>query len=214
MDQKKLRKALLLYAVTDRSWLRGRSLSEQVQEALAGGVTCLQLREKDLPAENFLAQARIIQELCRKYQVPFLINDNIEIARECQADGAHVGQHDLNAGEARRRLGPGKILGVSASTVEQARRAEDQGADYLGVGAVFPTSTKLDAKALSPQELTTICGAVSIPVVAIGGINRTNIAQLAGCGLAGIAVVSAIFASEDITAASRELLHLSQAIIT
>ncbi len=213
MNPKKLRDALLLYAVTDRSWLGGRSLSSQVEIALASGVTCLQLREKNLPEAEFLAEARIIGNLCRRYQVPFLVNDHLDIALESQADGVHLGQHDLTAEAARRRLGPGKILGISVNSLDQARQAQAQGADYLGVGAVFPTSTKLDADSLTLSELAEICQTVSLPVVAIGGINRANLAQLAGYGLAGVALVSAIFASEDIAAACRELLGLSRTII-
>lgn len=162
------REDLLLYGVTDRSWLNGKSLYSQVEGALKGGVTFLQLREKELDQEHFLREAVEIRGLCRKYQVPFIINDNVEIALEMNADGVHVGQSDMEAGKVREKLGPDKIIGVSARTVEQALLAEQRGADYLGVGAVFPTGTKLDAGDVSFETLRDICRAVSIPVVAIG----------------------------------------------
>ena len=199
------REDLLLYGVTDRSWLNGKSLYSQVEGALKGGVTFLQLREKELDQEHFLREAVEIRGLCRKYQVPFIINDNVEIALEMNADGVHVGQSDMEAGKVREELGPDKIIGVSARTVEQALLAEQRGADYLGVGAVFPTGTKLDAGDVSFETLRDICRAVSIPVVAIGGITGENFGELKGSGIAGIAVVSAIFAREDTEAAAGEL---------
>lgn len=199
------RKDLLLYAVTDRSWLNGRTLTEAVREALEGGVTFLQLREKELDDEHFLQEAKEIQKLCREYKVPFIINDNVAIARAIGADGVHVGQDDMEAGNVREMLGPDKIIGVSAHNVEEAVRAEQQGADYLGAGAVFPTGTKNDVSALSFETLRDICAAVSIPVVAIGGITKDKIAQLEGSGIAGTAVVSAVFAQSDIRKASMEL---------
>lgn len=199
------REDLLLYGVTDRSWLNGKSLYSQVEGALKGGVTFLQLREKELDQEHFLREAVEIRGLCRKYQVPFIINDNVEIALEMNADGVHVGQSDMEAGKVREKLGPDKIIGVSARTVEQALLAEQRGADYLGVGAVFPTGTKLDAGDVSFETLRDICRAVSIPVVAIGGITGENLGELKGSGIAGIAVVSAIFAREDTEAAAGEL---------
>ncbi len=199
------REDLLLYGVTDRSWLNGKSLYSQVEGALKGGVTFLQLREKELDQEHFLREAVEIRGLCRKYQVPFIINDNVEIALEMNADGVHVGQSDMEAGKVREKLGPDKIIGVSARTVEQALLAEQRGADYLGVGAVFPTGTKLDAGDVSFETLRDICRAVSIPVVAIGGITGENFGELKGSGIAGIAVVSAIFAREDTEAAAGEL---------
>ena len=199
------KKDLVLYAVTDRSWLRGETLYSQVEKALKGGATFMQLREKDLDEKTFLEEAVEIQKLCRKYQVPFVVNDNVEIALQMDADGVHVGQEDMEAGAVRAKLGPGKIIGVSAQTVEQAIQAEKNGADYLGVGAVFATGTKLDATDVSYDTLKAICSAVSIPVVAIGGITRDNLMELKGSGIDGIAVVSAIFAADDIEDAARQL---------
>lgn len=196
---------LLVYAVTDRSWLNGESLYSQVEKALKGGATFIQLREKELDEEQFLKEAIEIKELCKRYHVPFVINDNVEIADKVDADGVHVGQSDMEAGNVRAKLGPGKIIGVSAQTVEQALLAERCGADYLGVGAVFPTGTKLDAVEVSYETLKEICKAVHIPVVAIGGISSDNIIELRGSGVSGVAVVSAIFASEDIEAATKQL---------
>lgn len=206
------KKTLLLYAVTDRSWLGGRTLAGDVEHAIRGGVTFVQLREKDLPYEEFCREALSIGALCRAHHVPFVINDNVEVALASGADGVHVGQHDMAARDVRRLIGPDKILGVSAQTVAQAKLAESQGADYLGVGSVFPTSTKLDADAVSFETLRDICEAVTIPVVAIGGITRENIPQLAGSGIDGIAVVSAIFARPDIEQAARELCAATEQI--
>ena len=169
---------LRLYAITDRHWLNGETLYQQVEKALKGGVTFLQLREKNLDEEDFMKEARKIKALCKKYKVPLIINDNVEIAREIDADGVHVGQSDMEAGDVRDRLGPDKIIGVSARTVEQALLAQAHGADYLGVGAVFSTSTKSDAKNVSHETLKEICKAVRIPVVAIGGITRDNVKEL------------------------------------
>lgn len=209
----KLAQDLLLYAVTDRSWLGNETLCEQVRQALEGGVTCLQLREKDLNDEDFMQEALEIRDLCRSYDVPFIINDNVEIAVACNADGVHVGQHDMAAGLVREKLGKDKILGVSVQTVEQARLAELSGADYLGVGAVFSTSTKADADAVSFADLQEICAAVRIPVVAIGGISAENIMQLAKSGICGVAVVSAIFAQSDIRGAAANLLKLTKEMV-
>lgn len=202
-----------LYAVTDRSWLGGRTLAEQVKECLEGGVTFLQLREKKLDEEAFYQEALEIQKLCRDYHVPFIINDNVDVALRCNADGVHVGQSDMEAQDVRAKLGPDKIIGVSARTVEQAVRAEKMGADYLGVGAVFSTSTKLDAREVSWETLKEICETVSIPVVAIGGISEENLMQLSGTGVDGVAVVSAIFAQADVEAASRRLRELSEKMV-
>lgn len=204
---------LRLYAVTDRSWLGSRTLEDQVKECLEGGVTFLQLREKKLDEEAFYQEALKIKELCRSYWVPFLINDNVDVAMRCDADGVHVGQSDMEAQDVRRKLGPDKIIGVSARTVEQAVKAEAMGADYLGVGAVFSTSTKTDAQEVCWKTLREICQAVSIPVVAIGGITADNLPQLAGTGVDGVAVVSAVFAQEDIREASRKLLKLSEEMV-
>lgn len=196
---------LLLYAVTDRAWLGNETLYEQVEKSLKGGVTFVQLREKKLDEESFLQEAIEIKELCKKYNVPFVINDNVDIAIKMDADGVHVGQSDMEAGDVRAKLGPNKIIGVSAQTVEQAILAEKHGADYLGVGAVFPTGSKDDAEDVPFETLKAICEAVSIPVIAIGGITKDNVKELAGSGICGIAVISAIFASKDIEAATKEL---------
>lgn len=199
------KKDLLLYAVTDRHWLNGRTLYSQVEEALKGGATFIQLREKELDEEHFLEEAKEIKELCRRYQVPFVINDNVEIALAVDADGVHVGQSDMEAGDVRAKLGPDKIIGVSAQTVEQAVLAERHGADYLGVGAVFPTSSKDDAVEVPFETLKAICEAVSIPVIAIGGITKDNVKELSSSGICGIAVISAIYGQKDIKKASEEL---------
>lgn len=201
---------LLLYAVTDRTWLGEQTLCEQVEEALKGGATFVQLREKELDDDTFLAEAIEIQELCKRYKVPFVVNDNVEIARKMNADGVHVGQSDMEAGNVRALLGEDKILGVSAQTVEQAILAEQRGADYLGVGAVFHTGSKADADDVSRETLKAICEAVSIPVVAIGGIGKHNVLKLCGSGICGVAVISAIFAAEDITSATAELKVLTE----
>ena len=200
---------LRLYAVTDRAWLGGGTLAGQVEEAVRGGATCVQLREKHLDREAFLAEALALREVTRKAGVPLIINDDISICLESGADGVHVGQGDLPPEEARRLLGPGRILGVSARTVEQARAAAAAGADYLGVGAVFGTATKQDAQRISPERLREVCAAAPVPVVAIGGIREELVPQLFGCGAAGIAVVSALFAQPDITAAARRLRRLA-----
>lgn len=207
------KKAMLLYAVTDRSWLGDQTLYQQVEAALQGGATCVQLREKELSRQEFLKEALEIKKLCRSYQVPFIINDDVELALECEADGVHVGQHDMQAEKARKLLKGNMILGVSAKTVQQALLAEKNGADYLGVGAVFDTSTKKDAKLISHATLKEITDAVSIPVCAIGGISRENIMDLSGTGIDGVALVSAIFASSDIKKECRELRTLSEEMI-
>ena len=199
------KKDLLLYAVTDRHWLNGRTLREVVKESLDGGATFVQLREKTLDDETFLQEAKELQQLCREYGVPFVINDNVDIAIKMNADGVHVGQSDREAGDVRAKLGPDKIIGVSAGTVEEAILAEKRGADYLGVGAVFPTGSKDDAVDVPFDTLKAICEAVSIPVVAIGGISCENVKELAGSGICGVAVISAIFARKDIKKAAQEL---------
>lgn len=204
---------MLLYAVTDRAWVGRQTLYEQVEAALRGGVTCVQLREKELDAPAFLQEAKEICALCRRYGVPFLVNDNVEIAIACGADGIHVGQEDLAAGEVRRRVGEDMILGVSVHTVEQARQAVLDGADYLGLGAVFPTSTKADVDQMPYETLQAICAAVEVPIVAIGGINRENLPKLAGSGVDGVALVSAIFSAGDIEGACRELRALSSKMV-
>ncbi len=204
----------LLYAVTDRSWLGDSTLRAQVEDCLIGGVSMLQLREKELAFQPFSDEAVEIKTLCAKHCVPFIINDNIDIACACDADGIHIGQGDMNVIAARLRLGSGKIIGVSVQTVEQALHAERDGADYLGVGAVFPTSSKSDADDVKHDTLKMICDAVSIPVVAIGGINRHNIMELKGTRVDGVAVISAIFAQKDIVGATRELLALTKEMVS
>ena len=196
---------LLLYAVTDRHWLNGRTLLEVVRESLDGGVTMLQLREKTLEEGAFLEEARALQALCRERHVPFIVNDNVDIARAMGADGVHVGQSDMEALDVRAKLGPDKIIGVSAHSVEEALLAEKHGADYLGVGAMFPTGSKADVQELPYETLKDICAAVSIPVVAIGGISGENVGKLAGSGICGVAVISAIYAAKDVKAAAADL---------
>lgn len=204
---------LLLYAVTDRMWLNGRTLKEVVKESLDGGVTFLQLREKNLDDKHFLEEAVELQKLCKQYKVPFIVNDNVDIALKMNADGVHVGQSDMQAADVRAKLGPDKIIGVSAQTVEQAVLAQQRGADYLGVGAVFPTGSKADADDVSFETLKAICEAVTIPVVAIGGITQENLEQLKGSGICGIAVISAIYAQSDIKEASRKLKETTKKIV-
>ncbi|MBQ7951328.1 MAG: thiamine phosphate synthase [Clostridia bacterium] len=208
------KKSLLLYAVTDRTWLNGESLYEQVEKAIKGGATVVQLREKNLDEESLLSEALEIQALCKKYKIPFIINDHVEIAKKINADGVHVGQSDGKAENIRAMLGDEKILGVSAQTVEQALLAEKAGADYLGVGAVFPTGSKPDADDVSFDTLKEICSAVSIPVVAIGGISAKNAEMLKNSGISGIAVISAIFAAEDIESATKILRKLSEKVVS
>lgn len=200
---------MLLYAVTDRSWVGKQTLYEQVESALKGGVTCVQLREKELDQTAFLEEAVEMKKLCSKYGVPLIINDNVDVALKCGADGVHVGQSDMAAGNVRKAVGDKMIVGVSAQTVEQALAAQAAGADYLGVGAVFPTSTKSDAREVSLQTLKDICAAVDIPVTAIGGINKSNMAELSGTGIDGVALVSAIFAAQNIAEECRLLKRLS-----
>lgn len=202
-----------LYAVTDRSWLRGQTLYEQVEQALNGGATLVQLREKELDEDAFMREAVDMARLCHRYGVPLLINDNVEIARRSGADGVHVGQDDMEATSVRSILGSDMIVGVTAKTVEQALLAQEAGADYLGSGAVFGSSTKLNAKPMTKELLGSICNAVSIPVVAIGGINRNNILELAGTDIDGVAVVSGIFAATDIEAECRHLRSIVEQII-
>lgn len=205
--------SLRLYAVTDRAWVGRQTLCQQVEAALQGGVTCVQLREKHLDRDAFLAEARQICALCRRYGVPFIVNDDLDVALACGADGIHVGQDDMPAAEVRRRAGRRLIVGVSAHTPEEARLAEAAGADYLGAGAVFGSATKTDASLLTPAGLQAVCAAVHIPVVAIGGVNARNILQLQGSGAAGAAVVSGIFGAPDITAACRALRALADTMV-
>ena len=207
------KKHMLLYAVTDRRWSEGTTLYEQVEQALQGGVSTLQLREKNLSDEEFLKEAMEIKELCKKYNVPLIINDNVEVAIKCGADGVHVGQEDMEASKVREKVGPKMIIGVSAHNVEEARSAVSNGANYLGVGAVFSTSTKDDVDVLKKETLKEICLAVDVPVVAIGGINQDNILELKGTGVDGVAVVSAIFSSENIVETCKKLRKLSEEMV-
>ena len=204
---------MLLYAVTDRAWLGNMTLYQQVECALKGGVTCVQLREKELSDEDFLAEAVEISALCKKYNVPFFINDNVEVAVKCKADGIHVGQDDMAAVNVRELVGDDMMIGVSVHTVSEALEAAAAGADCLGVGAMFPTSTKTDADVLTMDTLRDICAAVDIPVVAIGGIGKSNIGQLKGTGVDGVALVSAIFSAKDIESECRELRKLSEEMV-
>lgn len=210
LNREELRDSLLLYAVTDRYWTGEQTLHEQLELALKGGATFVQLREKNLDEEGFLAEAKDFKELCAKYNVPFVINDNVQIAAEMDADGVHVGQSDMESGKVRELLGPDKIIGVSAGTVEQALEAEASGADYLGVGAIHATNSKDDAEVVGYDTLKAICEAVSIPVVAIGGITEANTPELAGSGIAGISVISAIFGQKDIEEATRKLRAVTE----
>lgn len=213
LTREELTKSLLLYAVTDRHWLDGRTLYEVVKESLDGGATFMQLREKTLDEETFYQEAVELQALCKEYGVPFVVNDDVDIAVRMDADGVHVGQSDMEAGNVRALIGPDKILGVSAQTVEQAKLAEERGADYLGVGAVFPTGSKDDAEEVSFETLKEICEAVSIPVVAIGGITEGNTPELAGSGICGIAVISAIYAQKDIPEATKRLKEVTEEMV-
>ncbi len=208
------KKTMLLYAVTDRMWVGRQTLAQQVADALQGGVTCVQLREKELDDAAFLQEALELKALCQSYKVPFIVNDNVAVAAACHADGIHVGQHDMQAQNVRARVGEGMLLGVSVQTVAQAVEAQKNGADYLGVGAVFPTATKADADAVPYETLKAICEAVEIPVVAIGGINKDNLLQLSGSGVDGVALVSAIFGSKEIKQTCRQLRTLSQKVVS
>ncbi len=208
--REEIRRAMLLYAVTDRSWLReGETLYTVCRQVLEQGATLLQLRDKKLDEDGLRREAEQLLPLCRRRGVPLIVNDSVEAALASGADGVHVGQSDIQGRDIRALLGPERILGMSARTVEQARAAEAAGADYLGVGAVFGTSTKPDARPLPLETLKAICASVSIPVVAIGGIGRDNLPLLAGCGISGVAVVSAIFAAADPGSATRELRALA-----
>ena len=207
------KETMLLYAVTDRAWVGRQSLYEQVESAIKGGVTCVQLREKQLNDEDFLKEAVEISALCRKHNVPFFINDNVEVAIKCNADGIHVGQEDMAAEQVRSRVGDDMMIGVSVHSVEEALEAVKNGADCLGVGAIFSTSTKTDVDVLPRKVLCDICNAVDIPVVAIGGISKENISQLAGTGVDGVALVSAIFGADDIEGECRILRRLSEEMV-
>lgn len=208
-----IRKSMCLYAVSDSMWLNGRTLPEVIREALEGGATFMQIREKELPYNSFLALAKEVKKITDEYHVPYVVNDEVEIAKEINADGVHIGQSDKALVEARKILGPDKIIGVSAQTVEQAIEAEKNGADYLGVGSIFTTSTKLDADDVSFETLREICDAVSIPVVAIGGIKADNILKLKGTHVDGVAIVSGIFAADNIKEDTAKLLEISKELV-
>ena len=197
---------LKLYAVTDRTWLNGRSLEGAVEQAILGGVTCVQLREKDMDDDELIGEASKLAEICHRHNVPLIVNDNFIAAMKSGADGVHVGIEDAPVKEIRRIAGENFIIGATAKTVEQAKRAEADGADYLGVGAVFPSPTKKNALRITPDMLREICSSVKIPAVAIGGISHDNVREIKDCGQVGIAVVSAVFAAEDIRKAAEELL--------
>ena len=199
---------LRLYGVTDRAWVGRQTLPQQVEAALKGGATMIQLREKQLDDAALLAEAREICALCKAYHVPFILNDNVPLAKLCGADGVHVGQEDMAAAEARRLLGPDKIVGVSAHSVAEARRAFADGADYLGCGAMFTTHTKQNVHVITNELLSEVCASVPIPVVAIGGIHKDNLLTLAGTGIAGVALVTAIFGAEDIEKECGELREM------
>lgn len=207
------RKNLLLYAVTDRNCLHGISLEDAVEQAILGGATCIQLREKAVDEDELINEAKKLIEVCHRYNVPFIINDDYEAALKCGADGVHVGIEDAPVAEIRRIAGKNFIIGATAKTIEQARLAESSGADYLGVGAVFPSPTKKNALRITPELLKEICGSVSIPAVAIGGITAENVKAIAGCGQSGIAVVSALFGAEDVRAAAEKLTEASKAAL-
>lgn len=221
------RSALKLYAVTDRQWLKGAKLSEHVRLALEGGATMIQIRDKDILSyagsehktiEKMTVQAEKnealeIRRICHEYNAPLIINDNVQFALAIDADGVHLGQDDMDPAEARKLLGPDKIIGVTAKTVEQAKKAESNGADYLGSGAVFGSSTKLDAKPMTKALLKEITASVDIPVVAIGGINADNAGSLVGTEIAGIAVIGGIFASDDIKQAAKKLSHICDELV-
>ena len=214
-SEEEIRKAMLLYAVTDRTWLKeGESLTDVCRSVLEHGATFLQIREKDLDEKSFEQEAEELKKLCAALHIPFVVNDSVEIALDIDADGVHVGQSDIKGRDIRALIGPDKILGISAGTVEEAQAAEAAGADYIGVGAVFGTSTKKDARNLSVEKLRSICNAVKIPVVAIGGIGKENIRELKGSGIDGVAVVSAIFKAEEPGKAAEELLALSWEVVS
>lgn len=208
------KKDLLLYGVTDSHYLNGRKLCELVEEAILGGVTMIQIREKEMSHEEFKQEALEVQEVCQKYHVPLLINDDVKLCKEIDADGVHIGQDDLDLKETRKLLGEDKIIGVSAHNMKEAKKAYEDGADYLGVGAIFSTQTKNDAQDVSMKTLNEICQKVDIPVVAIGGINQVNVLEFMGIDLDGVAIVSSIFGSEDIQKASSLLKDKIQRIVS
>lgn len=207
------KKYMQLYAVTDRAWTGNKTLYEQIKEALENGVTCVQLREKNLDEASFIEEAKKISVLCRQYNTPFIVNDNVNVAIASNADGIHIGQEDMGLKDVREIVGENMIIGISAHTVEEAKFAQENGADYIGIGAVFETSTKNDVEVIPYEKVKSICDAVDIPKVAIGGINAENILKLKGSGIDGVAVVSAIFGAKDIGKATKELYTLSNNLI-
>ena len=207
------KKYMQLYAVTDRAWTGNKTLYEQIKEALENGVTCVQLREKNLDEASFIEEAKKISVLCRQYNIPFIVNDNVNVAIASNADGIHIGQEDMGLKDVRKIVGENMIIGISAHTVEEAKFAQENGADYIGIGAVFETSTKNDVEVIPYEKVKSICEAVDIPKVAIGGINAENILKLKGSGIDGVAVVSAIFGAKDIGKATKELYTLSNNLI-
>ena len=207
------KKYMQLYAVTDRAWTGNKTLYEQIKEALENGVTCVQLREKNLDEASFIEEAKKISVLCRQYNTPFIVNDSVNVAIASNADGIHIGQEDMGLKDVREIVGENMIIGISAHTVEEAKFAQENGADYIGIGAVFETSTKNDVDVIPYEKVKSICDAVDIPKVAIGGINAENILKLKGSGIDGVAVVSAIFGAKDIGKATKELYTLSNNLI-
>lgn len=207
------KKYMQLYAVTDRAWTGNKTLYEQIKEALENGVTCVQLREKNLDEASFIEEAKKISVLCRQYNTPFIVNDNVNVAIASNADGIHIGQEDMGLKDVRKIVGENIIIGISVHTVEEAKFAQENGADYIGIGAVFETSTKNDVDVIPYEKVKSICDAVDIPKVAIGGINAENILKLKGSGIDGVAVVSAIFGAKDIGKATKELYTLSNNLI-
>lgn len=210
---KNIAKAMRLYAITDRRWSTQDEFYDQVKEALKGGITCLQLREKDLDDDSFYKEAMIIKDTCKDYNVSFIINDNVRVAVESGADGIHIGQDDMDLKEVRKLVAKNMIIGVSAQTVDQAKAAEKNGADYLGVGAVYPTGSKDDADVIKREILEEICKSVNIPVVAIGGITEENILELKGAGVDGVSIISDIFGAEDISDKCKRLKVLSEEMV-
>ena len=207
------KKYMQLYAVTDRAWTGNKTLYEQIKEALENGVTCVQLREKNLDEASFIEEAKKISVLCRQYNTPFIVNDNVNVAIASNADGIHIGQEDMGLKDVRKIVGENMIIGIPAHTVEEAKFAQENGANYIGIGAVFETSTKNDVDVIPYEKVKSICDAVDIPKVAIGGINAENILKLKGSGIDGVAVVSAIFGAKDIGKATKELYTLSNNLI-
>lgn len=204
---------LALYAITDRKCIGDRGLEYSVEQALSGGATMIQLRDKEVDFDTLCKEADSLLKICQKYNAPLIINDNADVVIKTGADGVHLGQNDMDLAKAREILGKDKIIGGSARTIELAQKAEQSGADYIGCGAVFGTLTKADAKYIGTQRLKEICTSLSIPVVAIGGVNAGNISQLEGCKISGVAVVSALFGAENVYTSAQELRKLADSVI-